>query len=96
MWSQTPQFTLAFQFFGGVDINIDVHHGLIKALHGTGGLDSISMVEKLQDALVNQRLQDIDNWDGFLRSRVKPWNDRCNSLVNRLEELLPIPNMPRT
>lgn len=95
MWSQTPQFTLSIQPFGGVDVDMNVHHGVIKALDGDGGRDSTQMLEKFRYALMDQKLQDIGNWNAFLRSRIKPWDEKASVLANRLEELLPIPKMPR-
>jgi len=93
MWSQTPQFTLKLEPFEGADLELNVHHGVIKALDGTCGPDGNQAVEKIRNALVGQKMQEIGNWNMFLRKRIQPWDDKCNSLTKRLEEMLPIPKM---
>lgn len=91
MWSQTPQFTLTLKSAGGVDIDINVHHGVIKSLEAKGG--SQVALEKIQATLVEQKLQDIGDWNEFLRSRIEPWDDGFTILADRLEELLPVPRL---
>jgi lipoate-protein ligase A len=93
MWSQTPQFTLKLQAFDGVEFDVNVHHGVIKALDNSTGRNGSGMVEKIREALVDKRLQDIGDWNTFLRNRIQPWDEKCEFLAEQLEELLPIPKM---
>lgn len=92
MWSQTPQFNLLLEAQNDIGIDMNVHHGVIKSLD----FDSSSEIpealrEDLRRVLVGQRLQDIREWNSFLKTRLRTWDGRSSIFADRLERLLPIP-----
>ena len=72
---------------------MNVHHGVIKAVDWNRVPDGDQLVEKVRNALVDQRMQDIGSWTDFLQSRIQPWDDKYDVLAKQLEELLPIPKL---
>ncbi|KAF2690707.1 hypothetical protein K458DRAFT_438530 [Lentithecium fluviatile CBS 122367] len=96
MWSQTPQFTLTLQPYAGVDMDINVHHGIIKAINAKGSRYGTDVLDKIRPALVGQRLQDVGDWHTFLRSRIHPWDDGFDILGHHLENLIPIPKLTKS
>lgn len=94
MWSQTPQFNLLLEPQHDIGINMNVHHGIIKSLD----FDSNSKIpevlrQDLHRVLVEQRLRDIRAWRLFLQKRLRTWNDQSIQFADRLDELLPIPQL---
>jgi lipoate-protein ligase A len=96
MWSQTPQFTLKFQPFDGAKLEMNVQHGVIKNLEGYFySPASYTHIEKIRVALIDQKLQDIGDWNVYLRKHIQPWDKECSLIAKQLNELLPIPKMWR-
>ncbi|OAG07535.1 uncharacterized protein CC84DRAFT_1087925 [Paraphaeosphaeria sporulosa] len=95
MWSQTPQFNIAFEGPARSEIDINVHHGIIKTLETKGGSFPDDMLHELQTALVGQKLQDIGDWSQCLQSRIEPWHSDYGIIADRLETLLPVPQFER-
>lgn len=94
MWAQTPQFDVKLDFLGEPEINMNVHHGVIKSFDvEAGSFDETH--EDLRSALVGTKLQDVTDWTMLLQASVEPFNERCASVATRLEDLLPIPEFPR-
>ena len=91
MWSQTPQFTLAFEGPGSSVLELNVHHGIIQTLEMKDGQVSGDTLDELRAALVGQKLQDIRDWSQFLQSRLEPWHSDYEIIANHLETLLPVP-----
>jgi lipoate-protein ligase A len=90
MWSQTPQFTLAFEGSGSSVLELNVHHGVIQTLEPKEGQVPGDMLEEFRAALVGQKLQDINDWSQFLQSRLEPWHSDYEVIASRLETLLPV------
>jgi lipoate-protein ligase A len=96
MWSQTPQFTLKFQPFNGAKLEMNVQHGVIKNLEGYFySPASYTHIEKIRVALIDQKLQDIGDWNVYLWKHIQPWDKECSLIAKQLNELLPIPKMWR-
>lgn len=93
MWAQTPQFSVRIDDASNGDIEMNVHHGIIKSFEVDAGYES-ELHEELRNALVGQKLQDIDGWTTFLESRVQNWDAQCSSIAGRLDELMPVPAFP--
>jgi lipoate-protein ligase A len=94
MWAQTPQFTLKFQPFDGAKLEMNVQHGVIKNLEGYFySPASYTHIEKIRVALIDQKLQDIGDWNVYLRKHIQPWDKECSLIAKQLNELLPIPKM---
>jgi lipoate-protein ligase A len=93
MWAQTPQFSVQLSFPDDLDINMDVHHGVIKSFEIDAGHESETH-EELRSVLVGQKLQDIHSWTALLQPRIKNWSARCSSIADRLDEMMPIPPFP--
>lgn len=95
MWAQTPQFDVKLDFANAPTITLNVHHGVIKSFD----VDSAPLDETHKDlraALVGTKLQGVSDWTMLLQANVEPFCDRCVAVAKRLEELLPIPEFPRT
>ena len=94
MWSQTPAFRLVLDPINDIGIEMKVHHGVIKSLE----FENPNLPDKsraaLRTALVGLKIQDIRNWTSFLEKRVRSWDQRLETVANRLDELLPIPGIP--
>jgi lipoate-protein ligase A len=95
MWAQTPQFDVKLDFVDGPNIIMNVHHGIIKTFE-TEAQAADETHEDVRSALVGRKLQDIHDWTMLLQSRVEPFNDRCAAVAKRLDELLPVPEFPKT
>jgi lipoate-protein ligase A len=93
MWAQTPQFNVRIDDANNGDIELNVHHGIIKSFEVDAGYES-EMHEGFRHALVGQKLQDINDWTAFLKSRVQNWDARCSSIAGRFDELMPVPAFP--
>jgi lipoate-protein ligase A len=94
MWSQTPQFNLLLEPQNDIGIDMNVHHGIIKSLDfNSSSRIPETLREELRRVLVDQRLQDIRKWNPFLKDRLRTWNNRSNEFADRLEGLLPIPQL---
>lgn len=74
---------------------MNVHHGVIKSFDVEAGLVD-EMHEDVRSALVGTKLQDVTDWTMLLQANVEPFNERCTAVAKRLEELLPVPEFPRT
>ncbi|KAF3007866.1 Biotin/lipoate A/B protein ligase [Curvularia kusanoi] len=95
MWAQTPQFDVKLDFDNSPAITLNVHHGVIKSADiNIDILDDTH--EDIRSALVGTKLQDVSDWAMLLHANVEPYNDRCVAVAKRLEELLPVPEFPRT
>ena len=95
MWAQTPQFDVKLDFFDAPEITINVHHGVVKSFEVEAGpLDETH--EDLRSVLVGVKLQDVTDWTMLLQANVEPFNERCMAVAKRLEDLLPVPEFPRT
>lgn len=79
----------------GLEITLNVHHGEIKNLDVKGGLVDETL-EDVRLALVGTKLQDVSDWTMLLQANIEPFNQRCTAISKRLEELLPVPEFPRT
>ena len=95
MWSQTPQFNLVLEGPAGTEIEMNVHHGIIKTLETKDGSPPGDLLEELQAALVGQKLQDVGDWSQFLQSRIEPWHSYYEVFADRLETLLPVPQFAK-
>ncbi|OAL48566.1 lipoate-protein ligase A [Pyrenochaeta sp. DS3sAY3a] len=94
MWSQTPQFNLLLEPQNDLGIDMNVYHGIIKSLDfNSSSRVPETLREELRRVLVDQRLQDIRKWNPFLKNRLRTWNDHSNDFADRLEGLLPIPQL---
>jgi lipoate-protein ligase A len=95
MWSQTPAFSLVLDSKDDIGINMKVHHGAIKSLE----FEQSSLPEKAQQALrtavVGVKLHEIRDWTSFLENRVTSWDERLATVAKRLDQLLPVPEMPK-
>ncbi|KAH6639787.1 hypothetical protein C7974DRAFT_138898 [Boeremia exigua] len=95
MWAQTPQFDVKLDFVDGPEITMNVHHGVIKSLDVEAGF-SDETHEDIRLALIGTKLQDVSDWTTLLQACVEPFNERCIAVAQRLEELLPVPEFPRS
>jgi lipoate-protein ligase A len=93
MWSQTPQFDLLLNASDDIGIKMNVHHGIIKSLEFEDSRLTSDMCKSIRHALVGQRLQDIRSWSRFLQRRVVSPSRTSRNIANRLDELLPIPEL---
>ncbi|KAF2732426.1 hypothetical protein EJ04DRAFT_336815 [Polyplosphaeria fusca] len=93
IYAQTPQFTLTVPTWEDVDLEMSVHHGVIKSfdLEHSSSLDNA--IDEIRSALMGQKLQDIGDWGSFLESNMRNWNEEAAFIAERLEELLPIPTI---
>ena len=95
MWAQTPQFDVKLDFDDAPAITLNVHHGIIKSFDvESGQMDDT--YEDIRSALVGTKLQDVSDWATLLQASVEPFDHRCVAVARRLEELLPVPEFPRT
>ncbi|KAJ8114703.1 hypothetical protein OPT61_g3480 [Boeremia exigua] len=95
MWAQTPQFDVRLDFVDGPEITMNVHHGVIKSFDVETEF-SDETHEDIRSALVGSKLQDVRDWTMLLHAHVEPFNKRCVAVAKRLEELLPVPDFPRS
>lgn len=95
MWAQTPQFDARLDFADGPNIMMNVHHGIIMSFDVKDGVADETHKD-IRSALIGKKLQDVTDWTMLLQSNVEPFNDRCAAIAKRLEELLPVPEFPRT
>jgi lipoate-protein ligase A len=95
MWSQTPAFTLVLDPKDDAGIEMKAHHGIIKSLDFRNANLSDMARSDMRTALVGQKLQDIHEWTSFLRNRLRSWDDGLAMVAGRLDELLPIPRLPK-
>ncbi|KAJ4357891.1 uncharacterized protein N0V89_002468 [Didymosphaeria variabile] len=93
MWSQTPQFTLLLEGPARTEIEVDVRHGIIQAIETKGDRVPAKMLEELRMALIGQKLRHIGDWTQFLQSRIEPWHSDYGVIADRLETLLPVPQL---
>lgn len=93
MWSQTPQFDLLLDTPDDIGISMNVHHGIVKSLDLKHSRLPPKAQETLRKALVEQKLQDIDDWTAFLEEHLGNTDDRSSMMGKRLNELLPIPKL---
>lgn len=93
MWAQTPQFSVKVDVLGDADIDMNVHHGVIKTFEVDPQHES-EIHQELRSALVDQKLQNIGDWTTFLQARVEKWDAQCSAIADRLEELMPVPDFP--
>jgi lipoate-protein ligase A len=93
MWAQTPQFSVKIDGLSDGDIDMNVHHGIIKNFEVDARYES-EMHDEIRSALVGQKLQDISDWTALLESRVQNWDARYSAIADRLDELMPIPAFP--
>jgi lipoate-protein ligase A len=93
MWSQTPQFDLLLHASDDIGIKMNVHHGMIKSLEFEDSRLISDMRTSIRHALVGQKLQDIRSWSRYLQSRLVSPSGTSKNIANRLDELLPIPEL---
>ncbi|KAL7776687.1 hypothetical protein CFE70_007105 [Pyrenophora teres f. teres 0-1] len=94
MWSQTPAFRLVLDSKHDIAIAMKVHHGVIKSLEFENSEIPDMSRMALRTALVGLKIQDIRNWTSFLQKRVPSWDQGLSKVAGRLDELLPIPEIP--
>ncbi|KAF2872655.1 hypothetical protein BDV95DRAFT_491822 [Massariosphaeria phaeospora] len=90
MWSQTPQFTLTFHPSDHLEIEMNVHHGVIKAFDLKDDHQSTHTIRKIRTVLLEQRLQDIRGWNEFLRDHLEQWDEEAGIIADWLEKYMPI------
>jgi lipoate-protein ligase A len=73
---------------------MNVHHGIIKSFEYNSKDCSPELLQHVRSLLVGQRLQDIRDWSGFLRSRIRNENSGISGIAKCLDEFLPIPEEP--
>ena len=95
MWSQTPQFDLSLDPSDDVGIGMNVHHGIIKSLEFKDSRIAVETQDDLRQVLLQQKLQDIGEWEPFLQDRLKTWDEPLAQLAKRLDTVLPIPELPK-
>lgn len=95
MWSQTPQFDLQLDSKDDIGIDMNVHHGIIKSLSFKDSRFSMEAQEDLRNALVDQKMQDIRSWASFLQDRLKIWDHTTAAVAERLDVLIPIPELSK-
>jgi lipoate-protein ligase A len=93
MWSQTPQFDLLLDTSDDIGITMNVHHGIIKCLELKHSRLSPRTQDALRNALIECKLQDVRNWTTFLQDRLGNLDDRTATIANRLNALMPIPQL---
>ncbi|KAF2833584.1 hypothetical protein CC86DRAFT_11837 [Ophiobolus disseminans] len=93
MWSQTPQFDLLLDTPDDIGIDMNVHHGIIESLELKRSRLSRTAQEDLKKALLEQKVQDIDNWTTFLQDRIGDLDERTLMIAKRLDQLIPIPKL---
>lgn len=96
MWSQTPQFDVEIDVEDGTSVRMNVHHGVVKGFDAVDASSESETHADIRDALVGQKIQDIQGWTMFLRSRIESWNAQSASIAKRLDELVPVPDFPNS
>ncbi|KAF2272727.1 uncharacterized protein EI97DRAFT_452804 [Westerdykella ornata] len=98
--TQTPQFTLKLgpsqsaQQSMPSRMEVNVHHGIIKAFEYESKICPSAVTEKIRTLLVKQKLQDIQDWRSFFQSNLSGDHPGLSELIDYLEEYLPIPEAP--
>ncbi|KAH7357608.1 hypothetical protein BKA66DRAFT_574247 [Pyrenochaeta sp. MPI-SDFR-AT-0127] len=95
MWSQTPQFDLLLDPKDNIGIEMNVHHGVVKSLGFKDSRFSVDIQEDLRNVLVDQKLQDIHDWTSFLQERLRAWDQHTATVAERLNTLVPIPELSK-
>ncbi|KAF2704875.1 hypothetical protein K504DRAFT_472169 [Pleomassaria siparia CBS 279.74] len=95
MWSQTPQFTLTLHLSDDIAIDVNVHHGVIKAFDPKNGQSSTTTIDKVRSVVLDQKLQDIHDWHEFLKSHTIPWNQESAIIADLLEKFMPVPKLSK-
>lgn len=96
MWSQTPQFDVSLDSSDDIGIDMNVHHGIIKSLDFKDSRMSTAVQHDLRSILVQEKLQDIADWESFLQDRLQSWDDQTVQFAQRLEAIMPIPELTRS
>ncbi|KAF2266733.1 hypothetical protein CC78DRAFT_458637 [Lojkania enalia] len=95
IYSQTPQFTFNYHPSDKLGIDMTIHHGVIKTCDLKHNNSAGNTIEDMREALLEQKLQNIQCWYQFLRSRVKSWDSMSATIAESLEGYLPLPELPR-
>ncbi|KAF1839168.1 hypothetical protein BDW02DRAFT_487256 [Decorospora gaudefroyi] len=95
IWSQTPAFSLTLDSKDDIGIQMKVHHGAIKSLD----FENLDLRDEtrtaLRTALVGLKLHEIRNWASFLQCRMPSWDKSLVPVAQRLDQLLPVPELPK-